>query len=289
MHVEVCAFDAHVVRNPGVHGKAYQEGPLFRANLRGAVLARDGGQCLYCGAREHLTIDHVVAKRHGGSDALWNRVPACRACNEAKDDSALDVWLQHEPRPSVRQRAARTLGYVERVRRGQVGLKSMAAANVVAPAIADALETLGHQVVRTTGADTAHWRSVQGLEKSHAADAVCTAAKSSLVAARCECPLRVQMTGRGRRLVVKVNASGFPRLKNDGSPATGHRECPPCGLRAGDTVRIGKKGFGQRRRIGIATTVRNDGRCVVTSAGKKFNVMANALTLAHRGLGARIS
>ena len=133
------------------------------------------------------------------------------------------------------------------------------------------------------------WRRDQHAKKSRTNDAVATAAKDTRTAWRCERPLRIEMTGRGRRLVVGVNASGFPRLRNDGSIVTGHRERPPCGLRAGDEVRIGKAGVGRRRRRGIAATVRHDGRCVVVTKKGRVNVMASALSLARRGMGARVA
>ena len=289
-HVEVCAFDTHRVMNPEVYGKGYQRGPLWRANLRGAVLARDGGRCVYCGAGEDLEIDHVVAKKHGGSDRIRNRVAACRTCNRAKDEAPLGEWLARETRPAVRKRALAAAAWTTSVGRGHRPLNAMAAVNVVGPAIARALEAEGLPIERTSGADTAHWRRCQGVEKSRANDAAATAAKDTPTAWRCERTMRIEMTGRGRRLVVPVNASGFPRRKKDErTVVAGHRERPPCGLRAGDEVRIEKAGIGRRRRRGTATTVRHDGRCVVVTGRNRVNVMASRLALARRSLGARVA
>ena len=101
--------------------------------------------------------------------------------------------------------------------------------------------------------------------------------------------LTITMTGRGRRAVVKHNASGFPRLNQDGTIVRSYRSTPPHGLRAGDSVRIDKAEIGRRRRIGTLRTARHDGRCTVeTHNGTKRNVMASTLTLVHRGCGARI-
>lgn len=50
----------------------------------GAVYARDGRACRYCGAAADLTIDHVVPRIQGGGDDLGNLVVACRACNYRK-------------------------------------------------------------------------------------------------------------------------------------------------------------------------------------------------------------
>jgi 5-methylcytosine-specific restriction endonuclease McrA len=56
---------------------------------------RAGGLCTYCrtpmsfttGKPHSLTIDHVVPRSKGGTNALKNTVAACHACNQAKADS----------------------------------------------------------------------------------------------------------------------------------------------------------------------------------------------------------
>ena len=58
----------------------YRKVLLTRRN----VLRRDGHACVYCGASERLTIDHVFPKSRGGTDAWENLVAACTRCNNAK-------------------------------------------------------------------------------------------------------------------------------------------------------------------------------------------------------------
>jgi HNH endonuclease len=59
---------------------------------RGVVLSRqnifkrDGGCCQYCGAREDLTLDHVMPKSRGGRTSWDNLATACRRCNSKKGD-----------------------------------------------------------------------------------------------------------------------------------------------------------------------------------------------------------
>ena len=287
--VEVCAFDAHKVLHPDVWGPDYQRGPLWRSNLRGFVLTRDGGRCVYCESSQNLTLDHVVPKSMSGADRHWNVVAACKTCNDSKDASEVSDWLEHCGRASVRERASSTLAYVKRLAAGKVKLNALAATNVVAPALASKLESMGLHVKRTSGADTAAWRRKLGVEKTHAMDAACTASGGVPFEWRCGHPLSITMTGRGSRLVIRRNASGFPRLKKDGSVVAGHRSMPPHGFRAGDVVRIDKPGFGVRRRTATLTTARWDGRCVVAlRSGERHNIMASRLTIIHRGLGARI-
>jgi len=62
-----------------------------------AIYERDGHGCIYCGATEDLTLDHVVALFNGGPHSEDNLVVACRSCNSGKRDRPLEVWLQTQP------------------------------------------------------------------------------------------------------------------------------------------------------------------------------------------------
>ena len=285
----MCAFDAHKVLHPDVFGADYQRGPLWRSNLRGFVLTRDSGKCVYCGDSKDLTLDHVVPKSMSGADQHWNIVTACKTCNDSKDASVLSDWLEHCERASVRRRASSTLTYVKKLAEGKVRLNALAAANIVAPRLTSKLESMGLRVKKSSGADTAAWRRMLGVEKTHAMDAACTATGGVPFKWRCGQPLSITMTGRGSRFIIRRNASGFPRLKKDGRVVAGHRSMPPHGFRAGDVVRIDKPGFGVRRCTGTLTTARWDGRCVVAlRSGERCNIMESRLAIIHRGLGARI-
>jgi len=50
------------------------------------ILKRDGYTCQYCGRNsgEHMTIDHIIPRSHGGRMVWENVVGACRACNTRK-------------------------------------------------------------------------------------------------------------------------------------------------------------------------------------------------------------
>ncbi|WP_412067170.1 HNH endonuclease [Rubrivirga sp. IMCC43871] len=58
----------------------YRKVLLTRRN----VIRRDGHRCVYCGATERLTIDHVRPKSRGGKDTWENLVAACTPCNNRK-------------------------------------------------------------------------------------------------------------------------------------------------------------------------------------------------------------
>ena len=58
--------------------------PNISPALRQAVYARDGHQCLHCGAIDDLSIDHIWPYSLGGADVLANLQTLCRPCNSRK-------------------------------------------------------------------------------------------------------------------------------------------------------------------------------------------------------------
>ncbi len=58
-----------------------------RKITRRAVFARDNWTCQYCGARQQLTVDHVIPRSKGGSSEWTNIVAACAPCNRRKGDA----------------------------------------------------------------------------------------------------------------------------------------------------------------------------------------------------------
>ena len=75
-------------------GSAFDKAERLRAqyyydpqdsNMRDKIAQRDGFACKYCGATEHLEVDHVVPLSRGGANTVRNVVIACRSCNAAKN------------------------------------------------------------------------------------------------------------------------------------------------------------------------------------------------------------
>lgn len=50
-------------------------------------------ECVFCGAREHLTTDHLIPRNRGGDDSADNLVLSCRTCNSSRGDKGVFEWL----------------------------------------------------------------------------------------------------------------------------------------------------------------------------------------------------
>jgi len=59
----------------------------------GAIFARDGYRCTYCGNIENLSIDHIIPLANGGPHCEENLVVACKSCNSSKGAKSLVVWM----------------------------------------------------------------------------------------------------------------------------------------------------------------------------------------------------
>jgi len=78
-------FSGRLQRKSGI-GAEYSVPPKATVpeDLRWRVYQRDNFTCRYCGARQYLTIDHVVPESVGGPTAADNLVTACKHCNSRK-------------------------------------------------------------------------------------------------------------------------------------------------------------------------------------------------------------
>lgn len=75
----------------------YKEYPRSKTNkaripedLRLEVYERDSYQCLACGCRDNLSVDHVIAECYGGPTDITNLQTLCRDCNSKKRTSYRD-------------------------------------------------------------------------------------------------------------------------------------------------------------------------------------------------------
>lgn len=80
---------------------------------KATVLARDNYTCGYCGKKAD-TVDHIIPKKHGGSNSYENCVAACVRCNSKKADKHLkDAGYQLLVKPYTPSRYSNILSRVQ--------------------------------------------------------------------------------------------------------------------------------------------------------------------------------
>ena len=74
----------------GLNKQTMTIGPLADDERLKLVLPQ---ACCYCGAREHLSVDHLIPTKRGGANSGDNLVWACRSCNSSKGACDALEWL----------------------------------------------------------------------------------------------------------------------------------------------------------------------------------------------------
>lgn len=54
----------------------------------------DGKRCLFCGASDNLTIDHLIPVSKGGINEITNYIILCGSCNHLKDNLTLEEFTK---------------------------------------------------------------------------------------------------------------------------------------------------------------------------------------------------
>ena len=67
---------------------------------RSRIYKRDGYECVYCGSKKELTLDHVIPKSKGGGNEWTNLVTSCFKCNLKKGNKTpeeVKLIMKHKP------------------------------------------------------------------------------------------------------------------------------------------------------------------------------------------------
>ena len=66
---------------------------------------RDNYECVYCGSKKNLTIDHILPKSKGGQNTWINLITCCSPCNRFKGDRTpeeANMSMRYKPyEPSI--------------------------------------------------------------------------------------------------------------------------------------------------------------------------------------------
>ena len=97
------------------------DNPCGATNALKSALKKHGGTCFYCkkaAAAEtsvNFTLDHVQAKAVGGGDDLGNLVVACKPCNSAKGQGAVETFNPRATREWLTALQAQTNARLKRL------------------------------------------------------------------------------------------------------------------------------------------------------------------------------
>jgi CRISPR/Cas system Type II protein with McrA/HNH and RuvC-like nuclease domain len=72
---------------------------------RPRIYRRDNYECVYCGSKKNLTIDHILPKSKGGQNTWINLITCCSPCNRFKGDRTpeeANMSMRYKPyEPSI--------------------------------------------------------------------------------------------------------------------------------------------------------------------------------------------
>ena len=242
---ELVRFNMQQMENPEISGFEYQQGTLAGYEVREYLLNKWDRKCVYCDAKDvPLQIEHIHSKACGGSNRVSNLTLACEPCNQGKGAQDVRVFLAKDAK-----RLERILAQAKRP------LKDAAAVNSTRWKLFNALKTTGLPVTTGSGGLTKFNRVQFGIPKTHALDAVCVGAVSTVTGWQ-KPTLTIKATGRGSYQRTRLDAFGFPR---------GYltREKRIQGFQTGDMV---SAGITKGKKIGFYV-----GRVAVRATGS-FNI-----------------
>ena len=199
IHQELVKFDMQKMQDAEITGKEYQQGTLWGMEVKEYLLAKFKHQCMYCDAKEcPLEVEHIVPRCAGGSHRISNLGLACRPCNQKKGAMDLKTFVKDTKRY---QRIAAQV---------KAPLKDAAAVNSTRHALFKVLIRFGLPVYTSTGAQTKLNRKQQGIEKTHALDAVCIGEIRAVQHVH-QPTLHIKCMGRGTYQRTRLSQYGFPR------------------------------------------------------------------------------
>jgi 5-methylcytosine-specific restriction endonuclease McrA len=204
IEIEQVRFDMQKLANPEIDGVEYQQGELAGYEVREYLLQKWGRKCAYCGVQNvPLEVEHIEPKSKGGSNRVGNLTLACHACNAKKGDKDVRSFLKSKP--DVLKRV---------LENATKALKDAAAVNSTRYAIVKMAKDICSNVLCWSGSRTKMNRVKQKLEKTHSLDAACVGESGVSVKIKTDQPLLITCKGHGSRQARRVNASGFPAVKN---------------------------------------------------------------------------
>jgi len=78
--------------------KKLQQGEIFWNEIREYIKEREkNDECIFCGSKDKLTLEHLFPKSLGGPDTEKNLVMVCKKCNSSKGSNRLyECWTKKQ-------------------------------------------------------------------------------------------------------------------------------------------------------------------------------------------------
>jgi len=74
----------------------------WSGSIREYIKERENpNECIYCGAKDGLSVDHLIPRSRGGPNIGDNAVQACRSCNSSKGGKGVYEWFGLERKDSL--------------------------------------------------------------------------------------------------------------------------------------------------------------------------------------------
>lgn len=58
-------------------------------------------ECIYCGSKENLTVEHILPKHCNGPDIPDNAIKVCKKCNSSKGGKRLYEWFSLDKKDEI--------------------------------------------------------------------------------------------------------------------------------------------------------------------------------------------
>lgn len=83
--------------------KKLQSGDIsWSGSIREYIKEQDvSGQCIYCGSKKDLSVDHLIPRARGGPETGDNAVTACKLCNSSRGEKGIYEWFELNRRNNV--------------------------------------------------------------------------------------------------------------------------------------------------------------------------------------------
>ena len=216
---QLVKFDTQKLVNRDIAGVEYQQGPLYRTDIRSFLCKTYQNTCQYCGGAtgdRQMEWEHLLPRSRGGSNSVSNATWACHTCNQEKGNLTPQEWASVIKAKKTRSPLdeARLSG-IKKVQKQNYGpaLADAAKVNSIRLALKTQLEQETGLPVRTSAAYNTKVNRVRlGLEKDHCIDAACVGREipDTLYFKTNRC-LVITACGRGKHCRTNVDSTGFPR------------------------------------------------------------------------------